>query len=349
MEQHAIPQQISSYQFRLVGDMTLKQFFQLAGGLLFSLLFYACPLHPLIKWPFIVFFAVLGVALAFLPFEERPLEKWIAAFFRSVYSPTIFYWQKTVHPAVYFQEEAPVPAERIVAPRGEKALKEYLGSIPESPFLSAVEAAEKAFLSKITELIGGSLVRPKQIAETKSTFPPKQKSELIIPRQEAVVISPPSKPRVVVEEKLDEGRASISPAKLTGVAPAIESYGPISGAEAQFAPEAAPPLPPTTPNIVVGQILDESGKIIDGAIMEIRDAAGRPVRALKSNKLGHFMIAAPLSNGRYEMIIEREGFIFDPIIFETNGEIIPPIVIKAKARPQPVVSEPNYGGSAAQI
>ena len=31
-ESHPIPQQISSYQFRLVGDMTLKQFFQLARG-----------------------------------------------------------------------------------------------------------------------------------------------------------------------------------------------------------------------------------------------------------------------------------------------------------------------------
>ncbi|KKR52786.1 MAG: hypothetical protein UT88_C0021G0001, partial [Candidatus Woesebacteria bacterium GW2011_GWD2_40_19] len=38
MEQHPIPQNISSYQFRLVGDMTLKQFFQLAGGFLVGLI-----------------------------------------------------------------------------------------------------------------------------------------------------------------------------------------------------------------------------------------------------------------------------------------------------------------------
>src|SRR3990170_4811369 len=136
MEQHAIPQQISSYQFRLVGDMTLKQFFQLAGGALVGLLFYASPLHPLIKWPFILFFTLLGVALAFLPLHERPLEKWIVAFFRSIYSPTIFYWQK-VPAKSHFQEEAQVPMDKIMAPQGEAALKNYLAtSSPKSPFLA---------------------------------------------------------------------------------------------------------------------------------------------------------------------------------------------------------------------
>ena len=105
MEQHAIPQQISSYQFRLVGDMTLKQFFQLAGGCLVSLLFYASSLPAIVKWPLIIFFALLGVALAFLPFEERPLEKWIVAFFKSIYSPTMFAWAKAPAPEKYFQDE----------------------------------------------------------------------------------------------------------------------------------------------------------------------------------------------------------------------------------------------------
>ena len=72
-QQHPIPQQISSYQFRLVGDMTLKQFFQLAGGALVSLLFYASPLHPLIKWPFIIFFAPM-VKIYFLNIDKAKLD-----------------------------------------------------------------------------------------------------------------------------------------------------------------------------------------------------------------------------------------------------------------------------------
>jgi len=116
MESHPIPQQISSYQFRLVGDMTLKQFFQVAGGALISILIYATHLPALIKWPLMLIFALLGVALAFLPLEERPLEKWIAAFFRSVYSPTLFFWKKADVAPVYFQEEAVVPVEKPKTP-----------------------------------------------------------------------------------------------------------------------------------------------------------------------------------------------------------------------------------------
>ena len=41
-------------EFKLVGDMTLKQFFQVAGGALVGLLFYSTGLHGLIKWPLIL-------------------------------------------------------------------------------------------------------------------------------------------------------------------------------------------------------------------------------------------------------------------------------------------------------
>ena len=48
MQQHPVPQHISNYEFKLVGDMTLKQFFQLAGGILVALIFYATPLPGII-------------------------------------------------------------------------------------------------------------------------------------------------------------------------------------------------------------------------------------------------------------------------------------------------------------
>ena len=105
MEQHPIPQQISSYQFRLIGDMTLKQFTYVAGGTLLGLLIYATPLHSLLKWPLILISVGMGAAFAFLPFEERPLSTWFLSFFRSVYSPTVFIWKKVEKPIQYFKEE----------------------------------------------------------------------------------------------------------------------------------------------------------------------------------------------------------------------------------------------------
>src|SRR4030066_191446 len=81
-EQHPIPQQISSFSFKLVGDMTLKQFSQLAAGILISLVLYASPLHPFIKWPLIMFSFLFGIALAFLPIQGRPLSTWLLIFFK---------------------------------------------------------------------------------------------------------------------------------------------------------------------------------------------------------------------------------------------------------------------------
>ncbi len=78
--------------------------------------------------------------------------------------------------------------------------------------------------------------------------------------------------------------------------------------------------------------MDSVGKIVEAAIMEIRDASGRPVRAFKTNKLGHFITVTPLAEGKYQIITEKEGLVFDPLSFETIGEIIPPMAIKAKAQ-----------------
>jgi hypothetical protein len=314
MENHPIPQQISSYQFRLVGDMTLKQFFQLAGGLLVSLLFYASPLPGIIKWPLIIFFALLGVALAFLPFEERPLSRWIIEFFRAIYSPTLFSWQKTSVQPIFFQEEGvptTVPMGKIIAPGGEAALQKYLTVIPEEKqgILSKLEEEETSFLSKLTGLFGATFAVPTNL---------------------------PSK--IVVEEKLQSTPPVAKEVQFTPIAPVVTGDH-VSGVAAQFSVEAAPPGPPTIPNVIVGQVMDSNGKIVEGAIMEIKDIAGRPVRALKTNKLGHFMIVTPLMNGQYEIITEKEGLIFEPITFEAKGEIIPPIAIKGKSMVKTVVEE----------
>ena len=50
MEQHPIPQQISSYEFKLVGEMTLKQFAKAAGGIIIALVINSAPLVFFIKW-----------------------------------------------------------------------------------------------------------------------------------------------------------------------------------------------------------------------------------------------------------------------------------------------------------
>ena len=94
MEQHAVPQNIASYEFKLVGDMTLKQFLELAGGVIVGLVFWSLPLPTIVRG-FLVFFSVLfGILMAFVPINGRPFGQWVLAFFRAIYAPTQYYWKQ---------------------------------------------------------------------------------------------------------------------------------------------------------------------------------------------------------------------------------------------------------------
>lgn len=355
MEQHPIPQNISSYQFRLVGDMTLKQFFQLAGGALISIIIYSLPLHPIIKWPFIIFFSLFGAALAFLPFQERPLEQWIIAFFRSVYSPTVFKWRE-VKGIQYFQPQTgslPKPAPAPTAKTQSLNL----------PFVNTLEETEGKFLSKLAdlfssapvpvpavatqpaspfavsstpqgpEILAGGYVSPVAGLPMSSMSPVQnvpQKESVAIPQTPLVTSS--VAPRIVVEEEMVPTPILPTNVQTEAVAQILTGEGISASQTAQFSTDAAPPSPPTIPNTISGQVINPEGKFIEGAILEVKDVQGRPVRALRSNKVGHFLTVTPLLNGKYELSTDKEGFYFEPVVIDAQGGFIPPIAIRAKAR-----------------
>ncbi|MEK7524917.1 MAG: PrgI family protein, partial [Patescibacteria group bacterium] len=94
IEQHPIPQDVAGYKFRLIGDMTLKQFIWLAGGIILGLFIYQLPLPFFFKYPLAAIAVGLGAGIAFVPIEGRQMDKWLIAFIKSIYSPTQYVWQK---------------------------------------------------------------------------------------------------------------------------------------------------------------------------------------------------------------------------------------------------------------
>lgn len=135
MEQHPIPQQITSYEFKLVGEMTLKQFGKAAAGIILALIIHASPLVFFIKWPLIFIFAAGGLALAFVPYEDRPLETWATAFIKSIYSPTIYFYKKK-KPVNWLDIDLTKNIkkeedEELVIPEKEgKKVQEFIDSLP---------------------------------------------------------------------------------------------------------------------------------------------------------------------------------------------------------------------------
>ncbi len=329
MQQHPVPQQISSYQFHLVGDMTLKQFLELAGGVVVGILFYATGLPGFIKWPLILASVAIGAAMAFVPFEDRPLEQWFVAFFRSIYSPTLFFWNKRAQPVKIFQDETP----------GGEANQPIFAK-PKIPFLSNLEDTESSFLSKVTQLFNpsASVTQPQQPTFSTPSPQPQPIQTVVSPApfrpgssESQQPFNAASGPRtgLVIEEKvtLPGINPDVAPLRQT-----ITTKPVVGITQGAFSTQATPPSAPTLPNTIVGQVMDPDGGIVEGAILEVRDIMGRPVRALRTNKAGNFMIVTPLIEGKYELTTEKDGLIFDPIGFNAEGKIIDPIAVKAKGR-----------------
>lgn len=333
MQQHPIPQQISSYEFRLVGDMTLKQFFQLAGGAVFALIIYSTGLPALIKWPLVLFFAITGAALAFLPLEERPLSTWIFAFFKAVYSPTKYTWEKGASEDVFSQGHMPQDA---TLPATQPAVQ----TPQEANIVDPFEKEEETFLQKTTQLFQS--VTP----VVPSSTPPQ--AQPITPTPQPVIPAPPIpnlvslQPAVVPQLPIKVEpvhQAPMSPPVTPKIEYTQQAVTPVfqqqsqnqpTAQQAVFTPDASPPNPPTIVNTVSGQVLASDGRIVEGAILEIRDTQGRPVRALRSNKVGHFLTVTPLQNGMYEIEAEKDGFLFETVKVSAEGGIIPPILIRSK-------------------
>lgn len=98
MEQHPVPQNVTTFQFRLIGDMTIKQFGHLAAGAILAYISYKLPLPFFFSWPLTIIFALGGVGFAFVPIEERPMDVWVLSFLKNVYSPTVYVWEKSSSP-----------------------------------------------------------------------------------------------------------------------------------------------------------------------------------------------------------------------------------------------------------
>lgn len=330
--EHPIPQEVSSYQFKLVGDMTLMQFFQVAGGALVSLVIYSSNLAGYVKWPLIIVSFLVGVAFAFFPIEDRPLTKWLVLFMKAIYSPTVYVWNKKAVRHSFFQpENDPAFAQSL------QQVQTPIQQVSNTPAavadtqsaseLDKLEAKEQAFLNKVdVEFSSPVITASPQVVSATSNAQTTLKQDISVPGIQTVKVDKQSNlnPQSTTTDIFNSS-SSVG----NQVTPSATQNLQVSQS-AVFSPDAAPPSPPTSPNIIVGQVLDATGKIIDSAILEIKDREGRSVRALRTNRLGHFMIVTPLTNGKYQIETEKDGYEINPITISLEGRVIPPIMITGK-------------------
>lgn len=338
MEQvHPIPQNVTNFQFKLVGDMTLKQFGYLACGAGFAYFVFVVFAHdyPIIAWPILLSSALLGIAFAFIPVGSRPLDHWLAAFLKAVYSPTKRTWVKN---GKNYKEE-PLFGSRFVmysagiqnAPPAKAAAPAAVLPVRPTP-LPTPEALQKTV----------DLAREAQQLQMKIIQSERNLSQI---KQQAAQPTPipvdysQQVNKILADLKNLVGKSSEVKQQIRSVqAPVTQLQTPIPEPISRERVKVVIPVRPkqaqvaltTFPNIINGIIKDRNNNYLEGTVAVIYDKEGLPVRALKTNKLGQFTGSTPLPNGIYTLELEKDNYTFDVLQIELTGGILPPLAITAK-------------------
>ena len=135
MEQHPVPQHIASFEFKLFGNLTVRQFITLAIPMSLAALVFFSALPSLIRYPLAIIIGLFAFFAALVPINGRPLDKWFVSFIKAVLSPTQRIWVKeTKIPEFLSIVTAPQPQEETVpesiTAQGRERLKAYLRSLP---------------------------------------------------------------------------------------------------------------------------------------------------------------------------------------------------------------------------
>lgn len=98
MDQHPIPQDVTGFQFKLIGTMTVKQFGYVASGVIMAVVLYYLPLPGifwiLVKVMLIPLLGGSGAFVAFVPIEGRPVDVMAGNFFKAIFSPNQYIYRK---------------------------------------------------------------------------------------------------------------------------------------------------------------------------------------------------------------------------------------------------------------
>lgn len=349
MREHPIPQDVVGYKFHIVGNMTLKQFAEIAVGVVIAVIIYNTNLIAFVKWPLIILSAGFGAMLAFMPIEERPLDHWVTTFFKRLYSPTKFYWKKESSVPFAFTHEKKEMSEEEkeleidLTPARRQRIKEYIHSVGVEKDDDPLDDADQLRMQQILESYDDVEVRnikatPQKI---KPDLKPKVRNlarrrtisstemESVVFQQQKKSIQQHKDQQTQVENNLTTSPSLETPA--VEVEPVEQKPFEVPQEEVSTSNELPFPKQPTTPNTLVGMVLTPDNKLIDQAVVQIKNNQGQPVQALKTNLLGQFSLSTALPNGTYVVSIEKEGFSFPEQTIALSGDIISPLEIRSSS------------------
>lgn len=169
MEQHPIPRQITTFEFKLIGFLTIKQFIYLLISIPLGLVVYAIFPVPVLNILLGIVVALIGVAFAFIPINDRPMEVWIKNLIKRLTSPTQYFFKKQ-NPAIYFLKNLVFTNDphRVMSHiDSQQKLSKYLSNKTPADNQNKKQEISNLFTDSFSSLLG-----KKKPQEKRSSFPP---------------------------------------------------------------------------------------------------------------------------------------------------------------------------------
>jgi len=348
MENHPIPQDITGFQFKLIGKMTIRQFIYFAVGAVIAwLVFFIIEPPTIIKWPISLISVGIGAAIAFIPIDGRPMDTMLRNLFGALTSPTKFIYQKeevkiatkpfvsTSFPSAKpyssptpIQQPDPSEAISIVSqPVPVQAPQEPIPAVinDSSPPPPKSEKEDKP------KTVTPPIVEEKKAEETPPPTPVEETSANDSNDLEKMLAESQRQKEILEKQILDmqAKQESNSKQKVTPIIAKPKTTERVRKIPGSMASSIGIPDIPDAPNLVTGIVKDSRGNPIQNIIIEVKDEDSNPVRAFKTNSFGKFASATSLSNGKYALAFEDPGekHRFDEVALELVGSNVMPLEI----------------------
>lgn len=305
-----------SVEFKLFGELTLKQFLYVGGAGAISYLIIASNIALPLKIVLSLVIGGSGAAMALLPINNRPLEVWVGNFLLAMFNPTKRVWKKgenpnlpkTIYSMEEYDRELKAQASTLTQPQ---LATSGLGPITTTPIMTT--ALNAPAVAQLPSIPAPAPSQPtQQLINTTTALTPYQNTTQPIPATTQTQSTLRSQPNNTTME------ATMSDQKTTNNLQNVITNGtpkPIGPKTRQTfvldiskLKEHTAALPGYTPkpNVVKGVVKDATGSLLAAAIVIVkRKETNQPARAMVTNPLGEFETTSPLENGTFVIDISH--------------------------------------------
>jgi hypothetical protein len=212
--QHPIPQNFMDVEFKIIGDLTMRQFVYLVafGGPTY--LFYVAPMPAIIKWPLVVFFGLLTFVLIAVPIDDRGADEWIVNLFKAIYGVNQRIYKKTPEiPRAFSMKSVEFIQAGMIATTStsnRRKVEEYIKGI--SKFEEKPDEFDYNFSSRRYTEVRPTLAETLVQRETQKPSPFTSEEVLAQPAfEEVVLFTPTTKTEIETKPKFEFKKQIVVP------------------------------------------------------------------------------------------------------------------------------------------